>query len=192
MRYDKLMWSRGSIGRIQSASWSFGYTFRSREDKSRPAGNDITSLPAEYFNSWSDPYDELNPAMRRQWMAGQYYDFSIPWNFGFNYSISYNAQYVNNGTTGYKKNIQQTVNFNGSVKLTPKTMITATSGYDFTTRKISMTSISISRDLHCWQMSFTWIPFGTHKSWAFNIGVKAASLADLKYDKSYSQYDYMY
>ena len=60
------------------------------------------------------------------------------------------------------------------------------------TRKMSMTSISITRDLHCWQMSFTWIPFGNHKSWAFNIGVKAASLADLKFDKSYTQYDYMY
>ena len=192
VRYNKLMWARGLPGRIQSASWSFGYTFKSRENSSTVAGNDITSFPAEYFNAWSDPYGQLNPAMRRQWMAGQYYDFSIPWNFGFNYSISYNAQYVNNGTTGYRKNINQTINFNASVKLTPKTMITATSGYDFMTRKMSMTSISITRDLHCWQMSFTWVPFGNHRSWAFNIGVKAASLADLKFDKSYTQYDYMY
>ncbi|MBQ2143337.1 MAG: LPS-assembly protein LptD, partial [Alistipes sp.] len=192
VRYDKLMWSRGSIGRLQSASWSFGYTFRSRENKGQVAGNDITSFPAEYFNSWSDPYGQLNPAMRRQWMAGQYYDFSIPWNFGFNYSFNYSARYTNNGTTGYTRNLQQMINFNASITLTPKTMITATSGYDFTSRKMSMTSISITRDLHCWQMSFTWIPFGNHKSWAFNIGVKAASLADLKYDKSYSQYDYMY
>ena len=192
VRYNQLMLKRGLPGRVQNTSWSFGYTFRSRENKSQVAGNDITSFPAEYFNSWSDPYGTLNPALRRQWMAGQYYDFSIPWNFGFNYSISYSAQYVNNGTTGYKKNIQQTANFNGSVKLTSKTMITANSGYDFTARKMSMTSVSITRDLHCWQMSFSWIPFGNHKSWAFNIGVKAASLADLKYDKSYSQYDYMY
>ena len=192
VRYNKLMWRRGLPGRVQSASWSFGYTFKSRQDKSRTAGNDITSLPAEYFNCWSDPYGELNPAMRRQWMAGQYYDFSIPWNFGFNYSISYNAQYVNNGTTGYRKNINQTINFNASATITPKTMITASTGYDFTSGKMSMTSITLTRDLHCWQMSFTWIPFGTHRSWAFNIGVKAASLADLKFDKSVTQYDNMY
>ena len=192
VRYNKLMWKRGLPGRIQNIGWSFGYTFKSRENKNQTAANDITSLPPEYFNSWSDPYGELNPAMRRQWMAGQYYDFSIPWNFGFNYSINYSAQYVNNGTTGYNKKISQTINFNGSVKLTDKWMITANSGFDFTTKKMSMTSISIARDLHCWQMSFTWVPFGNHKSWAFNIGVKAASLADLKYDKSYSQYDYMY
>ena len=192
VRYNKLMWARGLPGRIQSVSWSFGYSFKSREDKSQVAGNDITSYPAEYFNAWSDPYGQLNPAMRRQWMAGQYYDFSIPWNLGFNYSISYNAQYVNNGTTGYRKKINQTLSVNGSLRLTPKTMITATTGYDFASRKMSMTSISITRDLHCWQMSFMWIPFGNHKSWSFNIGVKAASLADLKYDKSYTQYDNMY
>ena len=191
VRYNKLMWSRGLPGRVQSIGWSFGYSFRSKEG-GQPAANDINSLPPEYFNSWSDPYGTLNPAMRRQWMAGQYYDFSIPWNFGFNYSFNYSAQLVNNGTTGYRKNISQTVNVNASIKLTPKTMISATSGFDFATRKMSMTSISISRDLHCWQMSFTWIPFGAHKSWAFNIGVKAASLADLKFDKSYTQYDYMY
>ena len=192
VRYDKLMWKRGLPGRLQSVSWSFGYTFRSRENKSQPAGNDINSLPPEYFHSWSDPYGELNPALRRQYMAGTYYDFSIPWNFGFNYSFRYSAQPDNNGTTGYRKKIDQTLNFNGSFTLTPKTMITFTSGYDFATRKMSMTSVTITRDLHCWQMSFTWIPFGNHRSWAFNIGVKAASLADLKYDKSYSQYDYMY
>ncbi len=192
IRYNKLMWRRGLPGRVVSTGWSFGYTFKSREDKSRPAGNDITSLPPEYFNSWSDPYGELNPALRRQFMAGSYYDFSLPWNLGFNYNISYGIRYVNNGTTGYEKNVMQTLGLNGSVKLTPKTMISVTSGYDFATRKMSMTSVTMVRDLHCWQMSFTWIPFGNHKSWSFNIGVKAASLADLKYDKSYTQFDNMY
>ena len=192
VRYNKLMWRRGLPGRLASVSWSFGYTFKSREDKSQVAGNDINSLPQEYFNSWSDPYGDLNPAMRRQWMAGTYYDFSIPWNFGFNYSIRYTAQATNNNTTGYRKKLDQTLTLNGSVRLTPKLMITMNTGFDFATRKMSMTSVSITRDLHCWQMSFHWVPFGSHKSWAFNIGVKAASLADLKYDKSYTQYDYMY
>ncbi len=192
VRYNKLMWKRGLPGRISNIGWSFGYTFNSREDKSQTAGNDITSLPPEYFNSWSDPYGTLNPAMRRQFMAGTYYDFSIPWTFGFSYNINYSVQFVNNGTTGYRKNIMQTLGLNASVRLTPKLMITATSGYDFAARKMSMTSISITRDLHCWQMSFMWVPFGNHKSWSFNIGVKSASLADLKYDKSYTQYDYMY
>ncbi|MDE7130116.1 MAG: LPS-assembly protein LptD, partial [Alistipes sp.] len=150
------------------------------------------SLPAEYFNPWYAPYGQLKPAMRRQARAGAFYDFSLPWNLGFNYNVSYGIRYVNNGTTGYEKNITQTLGLQGSVKLTPKTMINITSGYDFSTGKMSMTSVSMVRDLHCWQMSFTWIPFGNHKSWSFNIGVKSASLADLKYDKSYTQFDNMY
>jgi hypothetical protein len=191
-RINKLMMKRGLLGRITSTGWSFGYTFKSREDKSKPASNDINSIPPEYFNPFSDPYGLMDPTLRRHYMASSYYDFSIPWNLGFNYVISYSISYVDNGTTGFKRNVSQTIGFNGSVNLTPKTGITFTSGFDIQNRKISTTSVSITRDLHCWQMSFVWIPFGTHKSWSFNIGVKASSLADLKYDKSQSMYDNLF
>ena len=187
-RYDKLFFP----GRIVSTGWSFGYTFKSRDDRSQPAVNDITSIPPEYMNPYYDPYGTMDPTLRRQYMSQAYYDFSLPWNFGFNYTINYSVRYVNNGTTGYEKNVTQSVNFNGSLNLTPKTGVTFQSGYDIATNKITMSSISISRDLHCWQMSFTWIPIGFQRSWSFNIGVKAASLADLKYDKSQSMYDNMY
>ena len=192
VRYNKLMIRRGLIGRIMNTGWSFGYTFKSRQNKSQSAINDINTIPPEYFNPFSDPYGLMDPTLRRQYMAQAYYDFSIPWNLGFNYVISYSAQYTNNGTTGYKKNVSQTIGINGSVNITPKTGITFTSGFDIQNRKLTTTSISITRDLHCWQMSFVWIPFGTHRSWSFNIGVKASSLADLKYDKSQSMYDNLF
>ncbi len=192
IRYNKLMWRRGSIGRIVSTGWSFGYNFKSRQDRSQPAVNDINSIPPEYFNPFSDPYGLMDPVLRRRYMANAYYDFSIPWNIGFNYVISYGISYTDNGTTGYKKNVSQTIGFNGSVNITPKTGISFTSGFDIQNRKLTTTSISITRDLHCWQMSFVWIPFGTHRSWSFNIGVKASSLADLKYDKSQTMYDNMF
>ena len=188
VRYDKLFFP----GRITSTGWSFGYTFKSREDKSTPAVNDITSLPPEYQNPFYDPYGQMDPVLRRQYMAQTYYDFSLPWNFGFNYAVNYSVSYVNNGTTGYRKNVTQTIGFNGSLSLTPKVGITFQGGYDIKTNKLTTSSISITRDLHCWQMSFSWIPFGYHKSWSFNIGVKAASLSDLKYDKSQSMYDNLY
>lgn len=192
VRYNKLMIRRGLPGRIVNTGWSFGYTFKSRQDKSQAAVNDINSIPPEYFNPYSDPYGLMDPVLRRRYMAAGYYDFSIPWNIGFNYVISYGIQYTNNGTTGYKKNVTQTLGFNGSVNLTPKTGISFTSGFDIQNKKLTTTSISITRDLHCWQMSFVWIPFGAHKSWSFNIGVKASSLADLKYDKSQTMYDNMF
>ena len=187
-RYDKLF----VPGRLVSTGWSFGYTFKSRQDNSQPAMNDITSIPPEYLNPFYDPYGTMDPVLRRQYMSQAYYDFSLPWNVGFNYSVTYGVVYVNNGTTGYRKQIRQSITFNGSLNITPKTGVMFSGGYDLGTRKLTPASISISRDLHCWQMSFSWIPFGYHRSWSFNIGVKAASLADLKYDKSQSMYDNMY
>ena len=192
IRYNKLMIRRGLPGRIVNTGWSFGYTFKSRQNKSQSAINDINTIPPEYFNPYSDPYGLMDPVLRRRYMAAGYYDFSIPWNLGFNYVISYGIQYVNNGTTGYRKNVTQTIGINGSVNITPKTGITVTTGFDIQNKKMTTTSISITRDLHCWQMSFVWIPFGTHRSWSFNIGVKASSLADLKYDKSQSMYDNLF
>ena len=191
-RINKLMLRRGRLGRIINTGWSFGYTFKSRQDRTQAAINDINSIPPEYLNPFCDPYGTLDPVLRRQYMAQAYYDFSIPWNLGFNYMINYSASYVNNGTTGVKHNITQTIGFNASINITQKTGISLSGGYDIMNNKLTTSSISISRDLHCWQMSFIWIPFGYHKSWSFNIGVKAASLADLKYDKSQTMYDNMY
>ena len=190
-RYNKLTWSRGNLGRIVSTGWSFGYTFQSR-DSSQPAINDINSIPPEYTTPFYDPYGTMDPVLRRQYMAQAYYDFSLPWNFGFNYNINYNLAYVNNGTTGYKRNVTQTIGFNGSITFSPKMSATISGGYDISKGKLTTSSINITRDLHCWQMSFSWIPFGHYKSWSFHIGVKAASLQDLKYDKSQSMYDQYY
>ena len=187
-RYNKLFFP----GRVLSTGWSFGYTFKSREDRSQAAINDINSIPPEYMNPFYDPYGHMDPVLRRQYMSQAYYDFSLPWNLGFNYTVNYSISYTNNGTTGYRKNVTQTIGFNGSVNITPKMGITFQGGYDIMQNKLTTSSVSITRDLHCWQMSFSWIPFGYHKSWSFNIGVKASSLADLKYDKSQSMYDNMY
>ncbi len=187
-RYDELFLP----GRVTSTGWSFGYTFKSREDRSQRAINDINSTPPEYMNPFYDPYGRLDPVLRRQYMSQAYYDFSLPWNLGFNYAVNYSISYEDNGTTGYRQNVTQTIGFNGSLSLTPKTGITFQGGYDIMQRKLTTSQVSITRDLHCWQMSFSWVPFGFHRSWSFNIGVKAASLADLKYDKSQSMYDNMY
>jgi hypothetical protein len=187
-RYDKLTWSRGNLGRITNTGWSFGYTFKSR-NSSQPAINDINSIPPEYMNPFTDPYGTMDPVLRRQYMSKMYYDFSLPWNLGFNYNINYSVNYVNNGTTGIKRNVTQTIGFNGSITFSPKMAATISGGYDISNNKLTTSAVSITRDLHCWQMSFSWIPFGHYKSWSFHIGVKAASLQDLKYQKSQSMYD---
>ena len=59
-------------GRIVSTGWSFGYSFKSREDRSQPAINDINSIPPEYMNPFHDPYGQMDPVLRRQYMAQSY------------------------------------------------------------------------------------------------------------------------
>lgn len=113
-----------------------------------------------------------------------YVDFSVPWNFSFSYSFAYSKP-------GWVENITQTLNFNGDFSLTPKWKISGQSGWDFKAGKISSSSFSLHRDLHCWEMRFTWIPMGSWQSWNFGINVKSAMLKDLKYDKQQSRYDQM-
>ncbi len=186
-KINKFMISKGKLGRITSTGWSFGYTFKSRKSNT-PAVNDINSgvgnVPPEYANMY-DPNANLDPNTRRVLMTQQYYDFSIPWNFGFNYSVSYSNPA---GTA----NIQQTLGFNGSFSLTPAWGITFNGGFDFVQKKITPGVVTINRDLHCWQMNLTWVPIGYRKSWSFTIGVKSAMLSDLKWDKSSSHYDNLY
>lgn len=188
-RINKFMLKEeGKIGRITSTSWAFGYTFNSKKSD-RPAINDINSgvdMDQSQTDFFSDPQNQdIDANTRRVMMTSKYYDFSIPWNLGFNYSLGYR----NNGVT---KNIDQTLGFNGSVTLTKKWGTTFSGGYDFEAKELTPGTVTISRDLHCWQMGFTWVPIGFRKSWSFNIGVKSAMLSDLKYDKRSSFYDNLY
>jgi len=108
--------------------------------------------------------------------------FDVPWSMRVSYNLSYSKPSL-------KSNLTQTLSVNGNVTLTKKTAITYTSGFDFKQKEITMTQIGISRDLHCWDMSFNWIPNGTMKMWNFTIRVKAAVLSDLKYERRRDYHD---
>ncbi|HML85672.1 MAG TPA: hypothetical protein PKE52_10985, partial [Bacteroidales bacterium] len=71
----------------------------------------------------------------------------------------------------------------GDVSITPKWKFQFQTGYDFESKKITYSSMNLYRDLHCWEMRFNWIPFGSMKSWNFQINVKATMLQDLKLTK---------
>lgn len=124
-------------------------------------------------------------------------DFSNPWSITINYTFAYTvndnpyfyitpayyALYANvDRSKAYNQKIIQTLNISGDVNITKKWKIGFTTGYDFTQKDLSYTSIDIYRDLHCWEMRFNWIPFGTRKGWSFTINVKASVLQDLKYN----------
>ncbi len=174
----------GKFGRITGTSWSFGKTFNSPQGSAPRAG----SIQSQYVNPADPAYNPYNfangldPALRRQYMVQGWYDFSVPWSFTFNYNINYNYR-------GRRPEISQSLSFNGNVTLTGKWGFHFDSGYDFTRKKLSHMQLGLNRDLHCWEMSFNWVPMGPQKMYSFHIGIKAGMLRDIKYDKSSNSYD---
>jgi hypothetical protein len=72
-----------------------------------------------------------------------------------------------------------TLNVNGEIYITKKWKVGFTTGYDFVQKSLSYTSIDVYRDMHCWEMSFNWIPTGYRKGWKFTVNVKSSTLRDV-------------
>jgi hypothetical protein len=108
-------------------------------------------------------------------------DFNIPWNLTASYSFNYSK-------SALRSNVTNTLNFYGDLSVTPKWKVQYNSGYDFYSKQISITQFSIYRDLHCWDMSFHWVPFGTYRSYSFDLRVRASILQDLKLSRRRDYY----
>ena len=135
------------------------------------------SLNPEARQSRTSPQSNLpilNP--NRDPLLPDYVDFKIPWTLSFDYTIGYFRSF---GATG-SKNITQTLGVNGSLNLTDKWKVTYFAGYDFTNNNISNANLQIYRDLHCWEMSIGWIPFGFAQGYNITINAKSALLQDLR------------
>ena len=120
-----------------------------------------------------------------------YLNPNVPWSVSFNYSYNYSRtyQYSNNQLIA-RDNHAQTLNVNGQVRLTKALNINLTTGLDLTKLKLTTTQISATYDLHCFEISFSWVPLGQWKQWSFRINAKAAALADLlSYRKGSSDWD---
>jgi hypothetical protein len=149
--------------KLQNSSLSIGGNFNPKARTSRPG-----AIP----NPTNNP--EINMINR---YPEQYIDFKIPWSLSMNYTIAYFK-------TGYApKSLTQSLTVNGNVSLTEKWKITVTSGFDFIAQGLTYTTIGITRDLHCWQMTLTTVPFGIKQSYFFTITAKSSILQDLKLTK---------
>lgn len=116
-----------------------------------------------------------------------------PWSINMSYSLSYNRAYNYDNKQqklNTKHNFTQTLNLSGNIKITPALSISASTGFDFMAMKITTSQISATYDLHCFNISFNWVPTGQWKSWNFLICANAAALADLlRFRKSSSFWD---
>ena len=112
----------------------------------------------------------------------------LPWSLTFNYSFTYGINdnfdyyrplYAGQELKPYKFNMVHTLNVAGDIQVTRKWRVGFTTGYDFVQKSLSYTSLDFYRDMHCWEMSFNWIPFGYRKGWQFTINVKSSTLKDV-------------
>lgn len=103
-------------------------------------------------------------------------DFNVPWNVNLSYSFNY-------GNTGIATSVAHTVQARGDVSVTPKWKVTYYSDFDIRRQKVSTCQLGIYRDLHCWDLSVQWVPFGYLKMYSVMLRVKASILQDLKLSK---------
>ncbi len=167
--------TQGKLFRLNQSTWSTQLSFSLNNNtfkKDAPKGQGKTVPPI-----MQTPYD-YSPAL----MMGTYADFSVPWNLSLNYTMSYVSAY-DAARFNINRSMTHSVSLSGSLSLTENWKFHFSTGYDFTNKGMSYTSIDIYRDLHCWEMRFNWVPFGYYKSWNFSINIKAGSLRDVKYEK---------
>ena len=169
--------------RKNSVAWNFSLsysldnnTFKNKKNKG--ANNTATR---QFNTSPLASEEEMNDIRSN---PGGYVDWTTQWSLSLSYNLtlSNNPSYINYLLQDDRKVIQ-TLGVNGNINLSPKWKVSVQTGWDFELKKLSYTSLTIYRDLHCWEMRFNWIPLGTYKSWNFQINVKAAALQDLKLTK---------
>lgn len=109
-------------------------------------------------------------------------DLSIPWNLNLSYNFNLSKITPNQSSTF--SNLSADLGFS----LTKNWKFTVRGSYDFDRKEIIAPQISIYRDLHCWEMNFSWNPIGTYRGFMFEIRMKAPELQDIKVSKSRGLY----
>jgi LptD protein len=165
-----------------SLDFSLSDLLKGKDNKKKTTTPSRTSPAATQMPGPEGSPGGVNNQKTAGYDAWGYPEFNVPWTMNVRYNMNYSKP-------GLKSNISQTLSLNGTVKLTQKTAITYNTGYDFVGKEITMTQIQVIRDLHCWNMAFSWIPNGYMKMWTFTLNVKASVLADLKYERRHDYHD---
>ncbi|WP_380899476.1 putative LPS assembly protein LptD [Sphingobacterium suaedae] len=184
MRVDRFVVQEGGLARLTNFGLSFDYSLNPQANKSR--NNNLDSLRNQMPNMTKEQADAL---ARISTDPNAFVDFNIPWNLNGSFSMNYNKNW-DSEQRRMRSIVTATVNLNGDFNVTPKWKIQFNTGYDFRQQALSLTRFSIYRDLHCWDMSVGWTPFGQYKSYNITIRAKASVLQDLKLTKRESHYRY--
>ena len=177
-RVNDFMWNNASglnkLGRLTSVSTGLSFSYGS--DKLKKSIE--KRKKAKEGGPGTNPPGEGNPEKKGKEIENlKYMPFEPSWRVSFNYSFSYT------NSTG-KATWRQTVGMNGGFDLTPKWKATFSSNLDIMAMKITQTTMAITRNLHCWTMSFDFAPFGTTRYYNFTLRANASMLQDLKVNKT--------
>ena len=206
-------WAKGKFGRFQGMSQNLSYTLNNEK-----VGNLIKWLKGEKVekkgdkgkkkddDEWdNDVETNIDKDMEKAKHGAKkgdnskaetdedgYMAFKMPWSislgYGINMSEDTDVKKFNYDTMRYPYKFTQNLNVSGNLRISDGWNISFSSGYDFENQKISMTTASLSRDLHCFNMSCS-VVLAPYTSYNFSFRCNAATLTDaLKYDKrsSYS------
>jgi len=179
VRINRYAIKDGSLARLTNFGLSFDYSLNPKAARSR--NDNIDSLRKQMSGAGMTP-EQAQALARISSDPNAFVDFNIPWNLAASFSFNM-SKFFNTSTRRMDKQITSTLNLHGDFSVTPKWKVTFQSGYDFKQKEVVMTSFNIYRDLHCWDMSFGWMPFGRYRSYNVTIRAKASILQDLKLTK---------
>ena len=210
---NRTEWSYGRWGRFQGMSKNLSYTFNNQSFKKIKQsimrllgkGKDIEeeeNLADANADEEEQDADDLetnidDPNKKGQKKASQtegldedgYMKFQMPWSFSISYGLTMaedRTKDINVKTMRYPYSFTQNLNFSGTLKLSSNWNCSFASGWDFTNKEISMTTVNISRDMHCFNISCGLV-FGPFTSYHISLRANASTLTDaLKYDKKSS------
>jgi hypothetical protein len=188
-RIDKLVWKNKimTLGRFVGGNISISSQFqggdKSKNKKKNDVGgqpyNPVTGMPLDEYQTEA-AYISKNPA--------EFADFSIPWSVSFSYSLRFQRERKAD-YSGFKTAVFQDVNWNGTLNLTPKWQLGLNGFYNITDKQLGTISISIAREMHCWQMAINVSPVGKYRFFNISISPKSALLRDVKINRTRSFYD---
>jgi len=184
--YDiaKYAWEGGKfkLGRLTTGNISISTNFQSKPKdpkKEEQRKKDVE----QRLNDPSLLADQQRLLEYMQQNPNEFVDFNIQWNLSLSYSLSF-VNIIKSDFSGFEKDFTSGISFNGGFNLTEKWKLSGSGSYDFDTREVQYLSLSINRDMHCWQLSINVIPVGYTRSFSFSISPKASLLQDLKINRN--------
>ena len=198
VRVNKLRWDNGKFPKFLGTSTSYSYTlsnqtFKKKDKKSKKTeGNDTEEVKQDDFSTTkreeeSNSKSDKNDKTQTELGENGYQKVSIPWSISASYSIRYgNTNVFDKTKMEYEMDFTHNLSLSGNISLTTNWKFSTSSSYDFKAKEFTYTNINITRNLHCWTMTGSIVPFGVYKSYNVRIAVNASMLQDLKYEKQSS------